>query len=234
MFRCLNVAVAECAMVVKAKGVTAGASHSGGRAGCDSSSGSNGSKTPVVTILMRDGHVLELPKRLKCADLLASYPDHAVCHASALVMRHKGQRLAADAYLEQGRLYFLLPKPAGRRVRQKQESASVAPAPDSVASSASSSTLKLVISKQHLAQIIAEAKAGAAEAPGAVASAKSTPPASAPHPRRPGGSDGGEKARPPRPAGATGMPVKRARSRCHWSAPLDTIAEASAATEVEV
>ncbi|CAK9238385.1 unnamed protein product, partial [Sphagnum troendelagicum] len=69
-------------------------------------------------VMMIDGSVAEFKEPITVAELMMEYPQHLVCHSSA--MQHQQQAkskqqlqmkaaLPADVQLELGRLYYLLP-----------------------------------------------------------------------------------------------------------------------------
>lgn len=68
-------------------------------------------ETSPVVLLTKEGQVMEFPKKIRCSEVLATNPHYRICHASALLLRQKGQILAATSWLQPGEIYFLLPKP---------------------------------------------------------------------------------------------------------------------------
>lgn len=165
----------------------------------------------AITVLLNDGQVLQFPpRRLKCSGLLASHPNHTVCHASALVLHQQMKVLAPEAYMEPGEIYFLVPKPASRTVGKRassafSESSSLLESAPGPAAGARSGSLpvKFVISKQYLSRILAE---GNATRP-ALKRSETNVWNQQPDPRH-------------------AVPVRRARSTgSPWSGPLDSIAE---------
>jgi hypothetical protein len=91
-------------------------------------------------VMMMDGSVAEFKEPITVAELMMEYPQHLVCHSSA--MQHQQQAkskqqlqmkaaLPADVQLELGRLYYLLPAskfqgPLQQQLYQQQQRAAAA------------------------------------------------------------------------------------------------------------
>ncbi|CAK9237198.1 unnamed protein product [Sphagnum troendelagicum] len=91
-------------------------------------------------VMMIDGSVAEFKEPITVAELMMEYPQHLVCHSSA--MQHQQQAkskqqlqmkaaLPADVQLELGRLYYLLPAskfqgPLQQQLYQQQQRAAAA------------------------------------------------------------------------------------------------------------
>lgn len=71
----------------------------------------------VVTVLQRDGTVLEFQDPMKCSKLLESHPHHVVCLAKVMLGKEKGKVVAKDAMLERGQIYALVPRPGSSAAR---------------------------------------------------------------------------------------------------------------------
>eukprot|EP00246_Nothoceros_aenigmaticus_P014314 TRINITY_DN536_c0_g1_i1.p2 TRINITY_DN536_c0_g1~~TRINITY_DN536_c0_g1_i1.p2 ORF type:complete len:150 (+),score=9.66 TRINITY_DN536_c0_g1_i1:307-756(+) len=70
----------------------------------------------VVTLLQRDGTVLELQQRILCSKLLTSHPDHMVCLAKVMLGKEPGKMLPKTTYLERGEIYALVPRCTRARI----------------------------------------------------------------------------------------------------------------------
>jgi hypothetical protein len=106
-------------------------------------------------VMMMDGSVAEFKEPITVAELMMEYPQHLVCHSSA--MQHQQQTkskqqlqmkaaLPADVQLELGRLYYLLPAskfqgPLQQQLYQQQQRAAAAQKKLMLQSSGSCSTV---------------------------------------------------------------------------------------------
>lgn len=99
-----------------------------------------------VTILQRDGKLLEFSRRLRCCQLLAAYPGNSVYLAAEFMREGDSKCLARESYLELGQVYFLLPQ-------QPQATAGGASA---AASSGCSARAAAVSSSSSLAPLVSQ------------------------------------------------------------------------------
>eukprot|EP00246_Nothoceros_aenigmaticus_P013669 TRINITY_DN4811_c0_g1_i1.p2 TRINITY_DN4811_c0_g1~~TRINITY_DN4811_c0_g1_i1.p2 ORF type:complete len:158 (-),score=3.92 TRINITY_DN4811_c0_g1_i1:103-576(-) len=87
-----------------------------------------------VTVLQRDGKVLQFSRRLRCSQLVAANPGHTVYLVSGVVQEEEGMLVPRETFLELGQVYLLVPHPG---------------------SDCSSSSLPFRITKDYVAKILA-------------------------------------------------------------------------------
>ncbi|BBN20388.1 hypothetical protein MPTK1_8g18700 [Marchantia polymorpha subsp. ruderalis] len=140
--------------------------------------GANARELKVVTVLKRDGTVLEFKKELSVSKLLKSFPGHFVCNSEELGSGAKARMLCPKARLALGKVYLLLPQQqkarrrscskinpvlalaCPERLNSQQSSAAAAAASGYQRLGADdeprSESIKLVMTKQQLAKMMAD------------------------------------------------------------------------------
>ncbi|BBN20378.1 hypothetical protein MPTK1_8g18590 [Marchantia polymorpha subsp. ruderalis] len=130
-----------------------------------------GTKKKVVTVLKQDGTVLELAQEVRVSKLLKDYPGHFVCKSEELGSGGKARILGPNILLQRGEVYLVLSQNQAsmRRCGSRRskinplvppaESGPQSPDPPRVEASSDSpkrcQRIRLVMSKQQLAKMIA-------------------------------------------------------------------------------
>ncbi|KAG6542660.1 hypothetical protein Mapa_015894 [Marchantia paleacea] len=140
--------------------------------------GANSKGLKVVTVLKRDGTVMEFKREPSVSKLLKDFPCHFVCNSEELGSGAKARMLSPNTRLKRGKVYLLLPQQqkarrkscnkinpvvalaSPDRLNSQQSSAAAAAASEDQKIGATavprSESIKLVMTKQQLAKMIAD------------------------------------------------------------------------------